>query len=482
MKEQLRQLPPVHELQRDSRFNEMQAEFGLDSERLTAFLRQEIDRLRHRVLNGELQAGREELNLTDRVFTQARTAIKDWQGDRLKRVINGTGTVLHTNLGRSRLSEQATARALQAARSYSNLEYRIEEGKRGSRHDIIEDLLIETTGAEAAMVVNNNAAAVFLVLSAFAKNREVIVSRGELVEIGGSFRVSSIMEESGAQLVEIGTTNKTHLHDYERAIAEETAMILKVHTSNFKIIGFTETVATAELAELSRQHEHMLFYEDLGSGALFDFKKFGVGDEPVVRDVLKAGADIVSFSGDKLLGGPQAGIIAGKKKWIDRLKKHQLARVIRTDKMTLAALEETLKTYAAGEAAAMELPTVRDITRPLDGIRQQAAEFIETVQKKCPSYRLALTESTSAIGGGTMPGVEIPTATAAVSHPALTAEALARRLRNGSPAIITRIQDERVHVDFRTVEAGEMAELIAGFTAVYESIGKEQQKTNELEE
>lgn len=469
MKQFLRQLPPVHELQKDRRFEQLMETYQLTSIQLTKFIQQEIHGLREQLLKGEPFAGQVDLDMAELIFANAEKKAAGWQEGRLVRVINGTGTVLHTNLGRSRLSERAVEQVTKVARNYSNLEYRISEGKRGSRHDIIEDLLKEATGAEAAMVVNNNAAAVFLVLSALARNREVIVSRGQLVEIGGSFRISSIMEESGARLVEVGTTNKTHLFDYENAVGEETAMIMKVHTSNFAMLGFTETVETTALTELKNKHEQLVFYEDLGSGALYDFKKYGVGDEPVVKEVVSSGVDLVSFSGDKLLGGPQAGIIVGKKELISRLKKHQLARVLRVDKMTLAALEVTVKTYLAGEEAAMELPTIRDVARPLEEIKQQAQHFISQLQERSPSYQADLQESTSQIGGGTMPGVELPTYIAAVAHNSLPAQELAAELRNWKPAIVTRIQDGYVCVDFRTIEKEELELLLQGFAAIDQS-------------
>ncbi len=465
MKAYLRQLPAVHELQKDQRFDLLKQSFNLDGTRLTDFLQREVGILRQELLAGKAIIDREIPDFAGMIFERTETHIRQWQGDRLAQVINATGTVLHTNLGRSRLSRAAIARVTKTAENYSNLEYRLIEGKRGSRHDIIEDLLLEATGAEAAMVVNNNAAAVFLILSAFAKQREVIVSRGQLVEIGGSFRVSSIMEESGAHLVEIGTTNKTHLYDYEQAVTDETAMIMKVHTSNFKMIGFTETVETSRLAELADGHPDVIFYEDLGSGALYDFKKHGIGDEPLVREVIESGVDLVSFSGDKLLGGPQAGLIAGKKELIDRLKKHQLARVLRVDKMTLAALEETLKSYLAGSENMMELPTVRDIIRPAEEIKIQAQSFIDSLDENTSKYRSLLQESTSQIGGGTMPGVEIPTYLASITHETMSAEQLSAQLRQAKPAIVARIQGERVCLDFRTIESAEMAALLEGFLA-----------------
>ncbi|MFD1031968.1 L-seryl-tRNA(Sec) selenium transferase [Metaplanococcus flavidus] len=466
MKQYLRQLPPVHELQKDNRFDEFLQVFGISAEQGTKYLQQELSALREGLLQGEVAITPSEENFTDLIFSNAGEKAARWKEDRLMPVINGTGTVLHTNLGRARLSEPAVDHISRAARDYSNLEYRITEGKRGSRHDILEELITQATGAEAAMVVNNNAAAVFMVLSALAKNREVIVSRGQLVEIGGSFRVSSIMEESGARLVEVGTTNKTHLLDYETAMKEETAMVMKVHTSNFKMTGFTQTVETEELIDLKNRYGDVIFYEDLGSGALYDFKKHGIGNEPHVRDVIAAGIDIVSFSGDKLLGGPQAGIIAGKKDIISQLKKHQLARVLRVDKLTFAALEETLKAYITNDEAVLQIPTVRDILRSPEDIRQQAERFIVNLESRTDAYRLELMESTSQIGGGTMPEVEIPTYMAAVSHKILPAHQVASNLRECRPPVITRIQDNKVCIDFRTVSDKEMAIVADSFMAI----------------
>ncbi|TWT27182.1 L-seryl-tRNA(Sec) selenium transferase [Planomicrobium sp. CPCC 101110] len=467
MKEYLRQIPPIHELQKDARFEGVMETYSLNHQQATKFVQEEISTLRNLLLEGKLDISPADANFAALIFGGIEKKAGTWQEDRLKQVINGTGTVLHTNLGRARLSSRAVEHVVKSARNYSNLEYRISEGKRGSRHDIIEDLLKEATGAEAAMVVNNNAAAVFLVLSALAKHKEVIVSRGQLVEIGGSFRVSSIMEESGARLVEVGTTNKTHLFDYEKAFTEETAMIMKVHTSNFLMVGFTETVETEELVDLKNNHDGVVLYEDLGSGALYDFKKHGIGDEPLVREVIQSGVDIVSFSGDKLLGGPQAGIIAGKKAIIDQLKKHQLARVLRVDKLTFAALEETLKAYLSGEEAIMELPTVRDVVRPLESIKQQAEVFMKEMGGQTEGYSIELKESTSQIGGGTMPGVELPTYIAAVSHARYSAQELAEKLRSCRPAVIARIQDERVCIDFRTIDQDELPIVVESFMEIY---------------
>ncbi|MFS0636047.1 L-seryl-tRNA(Sec) selenium transferase [Mesobacillus foraminis] len=457
MKDILRQIPPVHEIQRDERFEQLIMEYGVDAGIVTQTIQKVLGGIRQTILNGEWDGPAPgDSSFTRNLFKKASELLEKQQGYTLKRVINGTGTILHTNLGRARLSDRAVHHVVQTAQHYSNLEYNLERGERGSRHTHAEELLKEITGAEAAMVVNNNAAAVFLILKALAEKKEVIVSRGQLVEIGGSFRISSIMEESGAELVEVGTTNKTHKSDYEQNINENTAMILKVHTSNFKIMGFTETVETEELAEIAQRHEGVVFYEDLGSGALYDFQKHGIGDEPVISEVLKKGADIVSFSGDKLLGGPQAGLIAGRKDLIEILKKHQLARVLRVDKMRLAAIEGTLADYARGESGIRNIPSIRDLLATPEYIKRRAEKFIEYLEGSWSPYRVRILEGTSQVGGGTMPDVELPTFLIGLSHPKWNASALARKLRlEASPAVIVRIQQEEVQIDLRTVKEEE---------------------------
>lgn len=453
MKQFLRFIPPVHEFQRDGRFVKMMSENGIDLNHATNLLKEVIEEVREELMNesweGHLPGTAE---FSSSVFELLEKKIQKQYSYTLARVINATGTILHTNLGRARLSDEAAKHVLEIAMNYSNLEYSIEKGERGSRHSHAESLIKKITGAEAAMVVNNNAAAVYLILRALANEKEVIVSRGQLVEIGGSFRISSIMEESGAKLIEVGTTNKTHLYDYENAITENTAMILKVHTSNFKVIGFTKSVETEELASLKKQYPEVIFYEDLGSGALYDFQKHGIGEEPVVSEVLKKGADLVSFSGDKLLGGPQAGIIAGKKELIDRLKKHQLARVVRVDKMTLAALEGTLLDYLKGEDRLKQIPVVRDLLVPIDVLEKRAKRFLDRLSDLSEDFFGKISDATSQVGGGTMPDVELPTKVITLTHSRLSAESVARKLRmESTPPIIVRIQKDEIHLDLRTV-------------------------------
>ncbi|MFD1735939.1 L-seryl-tRNA(Sec) selenium transferase [Bacillus salitolerans] len=459
MKHFLRLLPPVHELQKDKRFSIVQQKYNLDTNVLTEMLQEKMQLVRDSLLRNEWseQEPTKE-KFTDELFLLIEADASSYGDYYLKKVINATGTILHTNLGRARLSEEAIEHVSTIAKYYSNLEYRIEEGERGSRHDIIEGIIAKVTNAEAAMVVNNNAAAVYLILRALAKDAEVVVSRGQLVEIGGSFRVSSIMEESGAKLVEVGTTNKTHLYDYENAINDQTKMIMKVHTSNFKTIGFTKSVSTEELVDLSRNHEDVVYYEDLGSGVLFDFKKYGIGDEPVVSDVIKLGADIVSFSGDKLLGGPQAGIIVGKKSLIQKLKKHQLARVLRVDKLTFAALEATLIAYQKGTNSILNLPVIRDMLIKPEEIRIKALGFIDKLTDT--TYKSFLEEDVSQVGGGTMPEVELPTYIVSVQHKTKNAETLSKDLRISTPSIVTRIKNDKVIFDFRTIQDDEMLDIV----------------------
>lgn len=465
MKSTVRNILPVHELQKDRRFTFLLKQYGLDFIHTTNMLKEVISDIRNTILAGKWtgeEPGTEKF--TDLIFQKAEEVIKARYGYTLKRVINATGTILHTNLGRARLSKTAGDHMLEVAMNYSNLEYNLDEGERGSRHSHLENLIKELTDAEAAMAVNNNAAAVYIILRALAAEKEVIVSRGQLVEIGGSFRVSSIMEESGARLIEVGTTNKTHLEDYKKVINEDTAMIMKVHTSNFKIIGFTKEVGTEELARLSKE-KNLIFYEDLGSGALFDFKSKGIGDEPAVSDVLKMGADIVSFSGDKLLGGPQAGIIAGRKDLIDKLKKHQLARVLRVDKMTIAALEGTLIDYLKDEEGLQNIPVVRDVLMTSDELKVRTAQFLNKLQAAGNDYDCSMRESTGQVGGGTMPEVELPSWIAVLKHRHYSAEYIARQLRTHS-SIIVRIQKEEVLIDLRTVTANEEDTIINALISI----------------
>lgn len=446
----LRYLPAIHELQSDKRFTQICETKQLSKQVLTQWLQEQVDITRNGIFNQDitdLEMNKE--MLTEHIFNTLDERINLLLQDNLRHVVNATGVILHTNLGRARLSNQAIKQIERTASAYSTLEYNLTTGKRGSRHELVEEHITELTGAEAAMVVNNNAAAVYLVLKAIACEKEVIVSRGELVEIGGSFRISEIMKESQATLIDVGTTNKTHVYDYEAAISENTALLMKVHKSNFKVVGFTEEVDTDELVHLSMTYD-IPIYEDLGSGTLFDFKQQQVGNEPTVQEKVAAGIDLISFSGDKLLGGPQAGIIVGKKHWMDQLKQHQLARVLRVDKFTLAGLEGTLHAYRRGQETT-DIPTIRDIVEPLETVLQKASIFINRVQSPETAFSFEVRKDTSKIGGGTMPDVEISTYVVQVRHDIYSNTEIAEKLRNFRIPIIARVQHDAVILDFRTV-------------------------------
>jgi len=372
----------------------------------------------------------------------------------LKKVINATGVVLHTNLGRALLSESIMDQISNVANNYSTLEFDIDTGKRGSRYSHVEDVLVKLTGAESALVVNNNAAAVLLVLGTLAKNKEVVISRGQLVEIGGSFRVPDVMEQSGAKLVEVGTTNKTHLLDYERAINEETAALLKVHTSNYKIIGFTKEIDLIDLSALGNKY-NIPVIEDIGSGTFIDFSKYGIQKEPTVQESITKGADIVTFSGDKLLGGPQAGIIVGKKKYIDLMKKNPITRAFRVDKLTLAALEGTLRIYFDERDAIEKIPTLRMLTLPIEEIKRKADLLIKMIGENPQAYLIERMEGVSQVGGGALPLEELPTVLIAVRPKKISVNRCEDLLRTFQIPIIARINEDKLILDVRTIKEEE---------------------------
>ena len=437
----LRSLPKVDEVLRQPAI----AALDLPQSVITDLVRQRIDGLRRRVLDSDLQTLPSMEDLCAEICTAAKAAAKP----SLRPVINATGITLHTNLGRACLSEKAVQAAADAARRYSTLEYDVESGQRGSRYSHVEKLLCRITGAEAAMVVNNNAAAVLLILSALGKGGEVITSRGELVEIGGSFRIPEIMEQCGCSLREVGATNKTHLRDYERAICEDTRALLKVHTSNFRIMGFTESVSLQELVELGKQ-TGLPVIEDLGSGCFFDLETLGIHDEPTVMNSVKAGVDIISFSGDKLLGGPQAGIILCKEKWIKILKSHPLTRAMRVDKMTLAALEATLDTYLDPQKAQQEIPTIRMLAIDPALLKLRAEALYEKLTALGVTCQVIPEQDQ--VGGGSVPTQLLPTWAVAVDPQNVTVDGLEERLRKQSDIpIIGRIVKDRYLLDTRTL-------------------------------
>ena len=381
------------------------------------------------------------------------------QSPGLKKVLNGTGTILHTNLGRAPLGKEAASRVLETVSGYCNLEYDLEDGCRGERCGQIENILCEITGAEAAVAVNNNAAALLLILCTLAQGGEVIVSRGELVEIGGQFRIPDVMKQSGAGLVEVGTTNRTRLSDYETAVTETTKAILKVHTSNYRIIGFTEETSIEQLTPLREKYRIPLI-EDLGSGALFDLTKYGLPDEPNVQDALRRGADIVCFSGDKLLGGPQAGIIAGKKEYIEKMRSNPLFRALRIDKITAAFLETILLEYRSMERALVWIPTLRMLTQNEKEIAKDAAVLKQLLEREAFDAEIALYPCRSKVGGGALPVTELPSMAVGIRPSKISAETLSRRLRRLPIPVVTRIEDENVLVDARTFEMEYASEFV----------------------
>ena len=384
-----------------------------------------------------------------------------------RRVVNATGVVIHTNMGRSLLAPEAAAAVQEAATAYSNLEFDLESGARGSRYSHVESLICRLTGAEAALVVNNNAAAVLLILDTLCKGREVIVSRGELVEIGGSFRIPEVMEKSGCLLREVGATNRTHLKDYEAAVCDATAALMKVHTSNFRIVGFTSDVPREDLAALARAHETPLI-EDLGSGTLFDFASVGLGHlaaEPTAGRVLSAGVDVVSFSGDKVLGGPQAGVIAGKAKYVDRIKKNPMNRALRIDKLTLAALEATLRLYCDPALAVRRIPTLRMICAGEKELKPRARKLAGLLDRRLAAFspRIAVRQGASRTGGGAFPEHDLPTWLVCLTVRGRSPDALRSALLKADPPVAVRIEDNAVCLDPRTLDDKEFALIASAF-------------------
>ena len=429
--------------------------------RLTETVREVLERERQRVRGGE--PARDAKALSGRVVELSRRA----GIFSLQTVVNATGVVLHTNLGRALLSPLAVERLVAAAGAYSNLELDIATKERGSRYSHVEPLLRRLSGAEDALVVNNNAAAVLLALETLAAGREVIVSRGELIEIGGEFRIPDIMRRSGARLVEVGATNRTHLRDYAEAISPNTALLLKVHTSNYRVIGFTAAVSSRELVELGRERGVPVM-EDLGSGSFIDLRPHGFPYEPTVPEVVAAGVDVVTFSGDKLLGGPQAGIVVGRRALVGRLKKNPLNRALRIDKLTLAALEATLYAYEAGDPREV-VPTLRMLTEPLASVRARARKVVRLLPAPV-RRRLAagVVDDEAQVGGGALPTVVLPTSAVAVGSGDLAARTLDDALRACAPAVIGRIANDRLLLDCRTVldaQVTVLARALAGVAA-----------------
>ena len=422
-------------------------------------IREVIDINRKTIVAIKTEEEAEKFSLTmEKVIEETEKKARDNYALSLKKVINGTGTVLHTNLGRSLISEKIKDEIWTAASRYSNLEYDLEKGERGSRYVHLTDMIKRLTGAEDVLVVNNNAAAVMLVLSTMAKGGEAIVSRGELVEVGGSFRIPSVMALSGADLVEIGATNKTHLKDYEEAITENTRALMKVHTSNYRIMGFTESISVAELVELGKKYD-LPVIEDLGSGVFIDLSKYGLEYEPTVLDSIHRGADIVTFSGDKMLGGAQAGIIVGKKKYISAMKKNQLTRALRVDKLTICALEATLRMYLDEEEAVKNIPTLNMITMPMEELERKANLLYAEIEKLNLDADVHIEECLSQVGGGSMPLETMKSRGIAITPNNMNVSTLERKLRLSDSHIIARVYDNKYVLDVRTIFEDEFVDV-----------------------
>ncbi|NTV14941.1 MAG: L-seryl-tRNA(Sec) selenium transferase [Desulfobulbaceae bacterium] len=442
------------------------AEEGLEiTAPVKAVVRETLEDCRTAILAGSL-AGKADL-AREPLWANFQAKLAQRSAPNFIRVINATGVVIHTNLGRSVLPAEALARINEVGAGYSNLEFDLATGKRGSRYSLVEELLCQLTGAEAGLVVNNNAAAVLLALDTLAKDQEVIVSRGQLVEIGGSFRIPEVMARSGARLVEVGATNRTHSRDYQAAIREETALLLKVHTSNYRIIGFTAEVPLAELVELGRLHD-LPVMEDLGSGCLLDLSRYGLLKEPTVREVVAAGPDVVTFSGDKLLGGPQAGIIVGRREIIERIKKNPLNRALRIDKFTLAALEAVLRLYQDERQALRKVPTLAMLSLTPAEIGRKARRLMQLLLKPLAGCcRVALLPTVSRVGGGALPEYDLATVAVSLAPGVFSTHELEGRLRQAPEPVLGRIENDLFLLDLRTVADAEIKRMAATIIKVF---------------
>ena len=445
-----RQLPSVDRLLNDERVRHFGESYA--SQIVVDLAREQLEEARTAIANGRASPAYEDIvsSLVERLTSLTSPS--------LQRVVNATGVIIHTNLGRAPLSAEAVAAMSAVSAGYSNLEFDLREGERSNRHVHVESLLCRLTGAQAAMAVNNNAAALLLALSALASGREVIISRGELIEIGGGFRIPQIMAESGARLVEVGTTNRTYLADYEAAISENTAALLRVHTSNFRMVGFTESPSLADLVRLAHNRK-LLILDDPGSGCLLDTTQFGLGKEPTLQESLAAGADLVFSSGDKLLGGPQAGIIVGRSDLVETLKRHPIARAARLDRGAIAALATTLGHYVKNEALE-KVPVWRMIAMPVSEIEARAKKWAKTIGKTA-----RVIDGRSMVGGGSLPEESLPTKLLAIGGSGADVTALARRLRLGEPPVVARVERDTLLLDPRTVDPSDDDALLAAVRA-----------------
>ncbi|PKN53666.1 MAG: L-seryl-tRNA(Sec) selenium transferase [Deltaproteobacteria bacterium HGW-Deltaproteobacteria-13] len=428
--------------------------------------RKVVQDLRDKIVNVKKKLPSEFSPDTAAVAKEVEKSIRGLYRYSLRRVVNATGVILHTNLGRAPLCPEALERIMEVGRGYSNLEYDLVKGERGQRYDHVSSLICALTGAEDALIVNNNAAAVLLVLNALAEKKEAIVSRGELIEIGGEFRIPEIMHKSATKLREVGTTNRTRLGDYEKAISDKTGLIMKVHTSNYRIVGFTEEADIESLAALGKSRGIPVM-DDLGSGCLIDLDLYGLQHEPTVRETLAKGVDVVTFSGDKLLGGPQAGIIVGKKEVLAKIKKNPLNRALRIDKFTLAALEATLMHYLNTAAAPKTLRALKALTEPVADVKKRAEELIRKLQNEnFDQLKFSIREDFAAAGGGSLPTQQIPTVLVAVKNKNMPATKMEEKLRKLEMPIIARVDKDEILFDLRTVTEDELVFLIEGLRQI----------------
>lgn len=459
----MRSLPSVDALLNEKFINDSIEIAG--REKTIVYIREILDDLRKDIKNNEFS--NKSISIHEYIIQNLNNKINIYKNSALLKTINATGVVIHTNLGRSPISSDIIESSVDTIKYYSNLEFDIKSGSRGSRHTYLKDLLVELTGAEDALIVNNNAAAVLLILSTFAKNKEVIVSRGELVEIGGSFRVPDVMTQGQAKLIEVGTTNKTHAFDYENAINENTAILMKIHTSNFKITGFTKSLQIKDLREIADKHD-VIVADDLGSGVLFDLTTIGLPYEPTVQDSIKQGADIVCFSGDKLLGGPQAGIIVGKKELIEKMKKNQLLRALRVDKIIISFLYNTLKLYK-NEKELHKIPVINMLSQKEEYILEKANNLLAQIHVDTQAAQIDVIKCKSQVGGGTMPTVLLDSYAIAIKPTKLSVSRIEEMLRTGENHIICRIQNDTLFLDLRTIFEDQMKTVSENINEIFKA-------------
>jgi L-seryl-tRNA(Ser) seleniumtransferase len=459
MRELLRKIPKVDEILGHAEWKVLVGSYpeGLAKDEL----RCSLDQIRSAIKEGALQS----VPSIAHIIAQTGERLAASTSPRLKRVINGTGVIIHTNLGRSLLARAAAKGIMNAAVYYTNLEYSLETGQRGDRYEHCNAVLKKLTSAEDALVVNNNAAAVYLILNTLAEGREAIISRGELVEIGGSFRIPDVMKKSGVALREVGTTNRTYKEDYERAIGENTALLMKIHPSNFKIKGFTHSPTSEEIVELGRRYKIPSFF-DAGSGLLFSLEEIGALDEPSIPQEIERGFDLVCFSGDKLLGAPQAGIIVGKKVYVDAMRENPLTRALRPDKLTLAGLENTLLLYLDKEKAKREIPTLRMIFQTKENLRKEAKHLMKLLRIRCREIAISGVDLDSEVGGGTLPDITLPSFGIALKPEKMATAEFDQRLRHLDPPIIGRIEKDTLLIDMRTLHPEDEAFMVTGIETV----------------